>query len=117
METVLVNRADWWTPPNVDVPEDWKIVNAPRPLLGPLTWTGEFRHGVFFAAGPADDEVLARSWKADDAWPVEFIDNAEVERRVMAKLAEYETTLEEVGLTVAELAYDMCLPWHEEDAA
>jgi len=109
----LVNRAAWDGP---DLPEGWSIVNAPRPLAGEKTWTGKFRHGIFYAAGPTSDERLARLWEADDAWPVVFTDNAEIERRVMAKLAEYGySTPDEISSTVAEIAIGtLNLPWHEE---
>lgn len=123
MDVVLVNVAAWSDAPTL--PEGWLIVNAPRPLLGEQTWTAQFRHGVFYAAGPdpsgvADEferglaERRVASWKSDDAWPVEFIDNAEIERRVLAKLAEYGYgSADEAGVTVAEQAYVMGLPWHK----
>lgn len=43
-----------------DIPADWTIYNAPRPLYGHKRWQGDFRHGVFFAAvapegNPADE--------------------------------------------------------------
>src|SRR5689334_1874884 len=102
VNTVTVNRAAWDGPD--DLPDDAVIVNAPRPLTGLVTWTGQFRHGVFYAAAPrvpgGPDPFERFGWRRDDAWSVEFIDNAEIERRVMAKVAEYDTTLEEVGLTV-----------------
>ena len=38
----------------------WTVYNAPRPLYGHETWTGDFRHGVLYAAvapegDPADE--------------------------------------------------------------
>ena len=33
-----------------DIPADWTIYNAPRPLYGHKRWQGDFRHGIFFAA-------------------------------------------------------------------
>ena len=43
-----------------DIPADWTIYNAPRPLFGHAHWRGDFRHGIFFAAvapegDPADE--------------------------------------------------------------
>src|SRR5690606_19744285 len=32
----------------------WAVVNAPRPLLGSVTWEGPFICGIFYAAGPYD---------------------------------------------------------------
>jgi len=117
--TVTVHTADWDGPAPDTFPWDgWVIVNASRPLAGPQTWTGRFRHGIFYAAGPGGDERLARLWQQDDAWPVVFTDNAAVGLAVQAKLDEYGyATAEDAGLTVAELAASMGLPWHEGDAA
>jgi hypothetical protein len=109
--TVLVNVAAWDGP--ADIPEGWKIANAPRPLAGERTWDGQFRHGIFYAAAP---QVVGGTfgWAADDAWPVEFIDNAEITRRVLAKFATYGyASAEDAGVTIAEQAYCMQLPWHE----
>jgi len=40
-----------------DVPEDWVICNAPRPIVGTKTWTGPFIEGVFYAAiDPVDEQ-------------------------------------------------------------
>lgn len=33
-----------------DIPADWRIFNAPRPLYGDKYWRGEFIKGVFYAA-------------------------------------------------------------------
>lgn len=44
-----------------DIPQDWPIHNAPRPLYGTQTWQGDFVHGVFYAAiDPADE--FAPGW-------------------------------------------------------
>ena len=108
LSVVLVNRAQWDGP---DVPDGWLIVNAPRPLLGEQTWTGQFRHGTFYAASP---EIRGGSfgWKADDAWLVRFITDADVEQLVLAKFAEYGyASAEDAGVTIAEQAYCMQLPY------
>lgn len=116
---VLVNHADWDGP--ADLPDDAVIVNAPRPLAGLVTWTGQFRHGIFYAAAPWRPGGLGQhpaewfGWTRDDAWPVEFITNAEIELRVLAKFAEYGYDSEdEAGVTIAEQAACMRLPWHAE---
>jgi hypothetical protein len=126
MNEVLVNRADRTEAP--DLPDGWVIVNAPRPLMGLETWTGPFRHGIFYAAGPDPSTVTGfdreqaerrvASWRSDDAWPVVFTSNAEIEQRVLAKFAEYGYgSAGEAGITIAEQAYSMGLPWHEEEAS
>ena len=33
-----------------DVPHNFAVFNAPRPLIGAKTWSGDFRHGIFYAA-------------------------------------------------------------------
>jgi hypothetical protein len=119
---VLVNTGDWDGPPTGEFGPGEVIVNAPRPLAGPRTWTGEFRHGVFYASGDpdADNGRLQRSWDADDAWPVVFTTNAAITEAVTAKLRDHGYTgsltamLDESGCTVPELAAMMELPWHED---
>ena len=109
MEQVLVNRADWADAP--EVPEGWQIANAPRPLMGEITWTGKFRRGIFYAASPT--EVTGTfGWKADDAGLIEFITDEEIRVRVDAKLAEHGySSLEDADMTVEEVAETMQLPW------
>lgn len=106
---VLVNVADWTVPSGTEIPEGYAVANAPRPIAGNPAWTGPFRHGVFYAAAGE----IPSAWKADDAWLVVFVTNDQLKVIVDAKLAEYQTTLDEVGLTAAELAADLGLPWHE----
>lgn len=88
-------------------------------------WTGPFRHGIFYAAGPDPDTMddgpgreqaqsRVRSWEADDTWPVVLTTNPEIEQQVLAKLAEHGYhSAAEAGITIADLARDMGLPWHE----
>lgn len=33
-----------------NIPADWLIFNAPRPLVGAEHWQGDFHHGIFYAA-------------------------------------------------------------------
>lgn len=64
--------------------EGWAVVNAPRPLSGSGHWTGEMRHGSFYAAG--DQETFGRGWAKDDAWPVRLVEPAEVISAIKAFL-------------------------------
>jgi hypothetical protein len=110
MPEVLVNAADWAPP--AKIPDGWIVANASRPLAGHITWQDSFRRGVFYAAAP---EVVGGTfgWAADDAGLITLIGNAEIERRVLAKFAEYGyMSAEEAGVTVAEQAGCMRLPWH-----
>jgi hypothetical protein len=124
MTTFLVNSAGWDGPADLD--PAWLIVNAPRPLLGDRTWQGQFRHGIFYAAMPATapegDEFrqrrhadVLRSWQADDAWQVEFIDDTEIERRCVARAREQygyadRAALEADGITIDMLTEGL-YPW------
>jgi hypothetical protein len=109
---VLVNVEQWDGPPLDEFGDDVRIVNAPRPIAGERTWTGDFRHGVFYAAAKGDR--LEQSWAADDAWPVVFTTNGAVEAAVLAKFEEYGyASAEEAGVTIAEQAACMRLPYVE----
>lgn len=33
-----------------DVPSNFPIFNAPRPLIGAKQWSGDFQHDIFYAA-------------------------------------------------------------------
>lgn len=113
MREVLVNTATWAAEEHPEIPSGWPVVNAPRPLRGQVTWTGPFRHGVFYAASPVPEEGLF-GWEADDAWPVTLITNEEITARVNAKLARHGfASAEEADCTVAELAASYDLPWAE----
>jgi hypothetical protein len=114
MQTILVNTADWDPRQGSEaVPDGWLIANAPRPIAGRMTWTGPFRHGIFYAASPAIPGGTF-GWEADDARLVEFIDDAEIERRCAVKAAEYYPDLAAAiadGITVEILAQSLQLPW------
>ena len=109
-KNVVVNRQRWDGPEVVPGDVIW---NAPRPLCGRTTWEGSFRAGIFYAiTGPDDDARFAEENVRLDARLVELIDDVEVERRVVAMLAEYGYgSPEESGLTIAEIAQSMDLPY------
>ena len=124
MKTLLVNTADWDGP--TDLPDGWLIANAPRPLNGERTWQAAFRHGVLYAAQPAKPEgdewdrkrhaAILRNWESMDGWLIEFITDAEIERRALAKARdEYHyadrAAIEADGLTVADFADSLQLPY------
>lgn len=72
-------------------PAGWLVLNAPRPLMGslqaggrPCHWTGDFAHGVFYAAVDLDNaDGYAWEWLTrnadDDAWLCEFITPADID--------------------------------------
>jgi hypothetical protein len=47
-------------PARLSIPARWKVYNAPRPLLGDVTWQGEFCKGIFYAAVDPDGENAGR---------------------------------------------------------
>jgi len=124
IETRLVNRADWDGPPGLD--PSWLIANAPRPLNGERTWQAAFRHGVIYAAMPADPgpdqwdrdrhAAVLRHWEAMDAVLITFTDDDEIKRLCLAKARDKygyadEAAIIEDGLTIADFAQSMQLPW------
>jgi hypothetical protein len=91
---------------------DWKVVNAPRPILGEVRWAGAFGHGTFYAAGPA--EQYARTWESDDAWEVVRMTNFDITEKLVGILLEAGTSLATVvdeGTPVAKVARWYNLPW------
>lgn len=115
---VLANTADWdeqfdaaHASGGLDEAEDWVIANAPRPLAGRLHWTGQFRHGSLYAASPGI-RAPWKSWRADDAWIVVFVTDEQIEAAVSACLRGHgHATAAEAGVTVAEIAAMLELPW------
>lgn len=107
-----LHRDDQSVPADLD--PSWTIVNAPRPLMGARTWQGPFRHGLFYAAGHPGDDQLRESWDADDAWPVTLVTDADIEVMVAdyAAGSGYDLAdLPTMGITVADLADEMGLPY------
>jgi hypothetical protein len=108
-DEVVVNLATW-APPE-PIPGGWLIVNAPRPVGGEITWEGEFRHGLFWAAAPAA-AAGQFGWEAADAWPARFTTDDEIAAEVARYLADNGySSAEAAGATMEELARDLNLPW------
>lgn len=63
-------------PRPADIPQEWPIHNAPRPLYGQKTWQGDFVHGIFYAAIDPADEYSAgfvRENERNDAYELVFM--------------------------------------------
>ena len=107
MDKVLFIEGYHKTERPADIPADWTIYNAPRPLFGHVRWQGDFRHGVFFAAvapegDPADEfNDAAEFHKRDrqlDGHECLWVSKAEVMAYGAQKAAEY-------GIDLAEFDY------------
>ncbi len=68
-----------------DIPENWELWNAPRPIYGAREWSGDFGHGCFYAAIDPDDEFAER-WRQNnidlDAWKIEYVTEDEAVQMV-----------------------------------
>jgi len=69
--------------------EDWEIFNAPRPLPGHRTWSGEFLRGCFYSAVDTSEEdspELLKQIEDQDGWrvwwPAEHFFMEWVERKI-----------------------------------
>lgn len=85
-----------------DVPAEWVIFNAPRPLYGDMEWRGDFLHGVFYVAVNPDDRYAEERIKRNlelDAWVVHYHDRSEARawaaEHYAVELAAGEFTLED----------------------
>jgi len=72
-----------------EAPEGWTVWNAPRPLYGAKTWTGEFITGRLYAAQDPGDpdptldyETVIEENRRLDARELVYISVAEFRRRV-----------------------------------
>ncbi len=118
---VVFHAADWdETVPTRGVAPgpDWSVWNAPRPLVGQHTWTGPFRHGIFYAAvvRNADHDRFAQLNIRDDAYPVELVTDQQIVAAVRAYAEDNGYTAEmcaDLGIELSELAAELNLPWRD----
>ena len=68
-----------------NIPSDYLIFNAPRPLPGEITWEGDFLSGRYYAAMPADDHRVVTALKLD-ACIVEHLPDADAQRELAREL-------------------------------
>jgi hypothetical protein len=60
-----------------DIPEEWEIHNAARPIVGTETWRGPFIHGIFYAAVDPESKFADSHRKRNaelDATELHFVD-------------------------------------------
>ncbi len=68
-----------------DIPENWLIFNAPRPLLGDKEWEGKFQHGIFYVAVDPNCYFYNREIENNcklDGWIVEYISKEKAIKRI-----------------------------------
>ena len=80
-----------------DIPADWTIFNAPRPLFGTQTWRADFISGIFYGAvDPKDDraEMWIRENNKLDADVLVWVTIDEVRTAVSKYYAKHYPDLE-----------------------
>lgn len=90
-------------------PTGWAVYNAPRPLYGEPTWTGDFVHGIFYSTIDPTDDLAAKFAERNaelDAWVLEWVSE---EQAITETLARYQA---EFPAEVAEI--DPADPDHRE---
>ena len=107
-----------------NIPADWTIYNASRPISGHKCWTGDFRHGIFFAAvapagDPADefgdsDRMHTRNRELD-GHECKWITKAEVMAYGQAKATEYNIDL--ADFDYKDLVESFVDNYHRQEAA
>jgi hypothetical protein len=91
----------------------WRIVNAPRPLIGSLRWQGPYLTGIHYAAG--DPAEFGTTWEQEDAYTVRILTADECAalldlacQRARLSVDAYCATMQ---MTPGELANMLGLPW------
>lgn len=77
---------------HIGEPGDYAIFNAPRPLIGNVTWQGSFLHGVFYAGVYTNEKDAAFFIQrcADlDAVVFDFVTDAEVYEKAQVYYDEF----------------------------
>lgn len=78
-------------------PGEYVFFNAARPLYGGVTWTGDFRHGVFYAAVNLAHEGAQREIENNlslDGHPVVVLTQEVIERRFAEICVEQSRRME-----------------------
>ncbi len=81
------------TPDGQEIPDNYIIFNAPRPLYGQITWQGEFKHGIFYAALDPDDKYTGQGIRENeslDGWFCKWVTWAEVMEWAIGYYADYD---------------------------
>ncbi|MHC4413520.1 MAG: hypothetical protein ACYSW6_11235 [Planctomycetota bacterium] len=83
-----------------DIPEDWIICNAPRPIHGTKTWTGPFITGVLYAGiapdEPRADEMIAYNSIQDAVQVLYISEEKAIEIAAVYYQNNYPETFDEV---------------------
>lgn len=79
-------------PRPADIPADWQIWNAPRPLAGHRWWIGDFCRGVHYAAidpSQPDAARLTRDNRGLAAFPCRWVTMSEIREWARAYYAKF----------------------------
>jgi hypothetical protein len=97
------------------VENNFVVYNEPRPLPGALTWVGDFRHGVFYAAGQLSN--FEKDWLNLDAWEVQLISNDQIyellRERAQSLGKDLDAFLANFKGGIKRLAESYNLPWED----
>jgi N12 class adenine-specific DNA methylase len=91
-----------------DVPSDYLIFNAPRPLLGDKDWTGDFLHGIFYAAIDITSASADRTIQDIidlDGWLCEYVTQADIEKWERERATVYDIRYEDHPYNVWEASW------------
>ena len=113
-----------WDKVSTDRPSDigWAFWNAPREMAGSVAWTGEFRHGRFYAGETRDDSRFAEVQQRNaelDGYPVVVLTDDEVCDAVAWYVRRQGYTLaqcQDAGVEFSDLAEELRLPWRDSTA-
>lgn len=111
----------------VNIPNNWIIMNAPRPLLGHEEWRGDFVSGVFYVAMDPEewDFVEMEDFNAgQDATILEYVTQQEVVDEMLAyyqarpklweRLKDHDFTDPEIQKQLVETWYNLEMNWREQ---
>ncbi len=99
------------------IPPGWPVYNAPRPLYGEPTWTGDFIHGIFYATVDPLYEyssgLITRNADAD-AWELIWVSEEQAVIEAMQRMTdEYPNEAAEIDPMDPEHREWLVASWRE----
>lgn len=105
MQAKIFHRVD----DRPDVPCDWIIFNAPRPMTGDKEWQSDFVHGVFYAAIDPSGEFAKQMIDSNtklDGWIIQYWNRDEA---IAIAKADYHKHYPKQGKIIEGLSDDQIL--------